>query len=298
MAERKVTREELLSDPRSGAKPLGGSSGAERPAAARSTTSRSTSGPARSSGSRRTPPPPEAKQIPRRTDLREAELHRTGVKPLTGARKREAEAGGYAPTPKSTRPRKQKISLKPNKVRVVTERSGGYSGKHVLTAELLAGLLIVLVRAVADYEPQHDGTVKGKIGHPEGQYGPLPIAAGLIASFFVLSFIVQKGGRWATVGNSFGALIILVLAMKSVKEFDDVAKTFGDWGKAKKPPGHWETSGPVAGQPVSGSSGGGGGSGSGSNAPVKPKKGKCPPGYTLHDGMCWVNNPFKNPEPM
>ena len=143
------------------------------------------------------------------------------------------------------------------KVTRVTERRGGVGPKHVLTAELVAGLMIVLVRVVADYEPQADGTVKGKIGHPKGQYGPLPIAAGLIGTFFFLSFFVAKGGRWATVANAFGALVIITLGVKSTDEFDKVAATFSDWGKGKKPAGAWETSGVPAGDLTQG----GGGSG-------------------------------------
>ena len=144
------------------------------------------------------------------------------------------------------------------KVTRVTERRGGVGPKHVLTAELVAGLMIVLVRVVADYEPQSDGTVKGKIGHPKGQYGPLPVAAGLIGTFFFLSFFVAKGGRWATVANAFGALVIVTLGVKSTDEFDKVAATFSDWGKGKKPAGAWETSGVPAGDltPASGSGSG------------------------------------------
>ena len=57
--------------------------------------------------------------------------------------------------------------------RAVTQRGTSYGPKHLLTAELLAGLVIVLVRLVADYDPVSDGTVKGKIGHPAGEYGPM-----------------------------------------------------------------------------------------------------------------------------
>jgi hypothetical protein len=151
--------------------------------------------------------------------------------------------------------------------RKVTRRGASYGPKHLLTAELIAGMVIVLVRLVADYEPQSDGTVKGKIGHPSGQYGPVPIAAGMIATFWVLSFFVAKGGRWATVANAGGALVVVTLGVKSSAEIQAVADTFGSWGKARKPPGDWQTTGDPAGDVIVASDGTvTGGSGSSASA--------------------------------
>jgi hypothetical protein len=169
----------------------------------------------------------------------------------------------------------------------------------MLTAELIAGILIVAVRAVADYEPQADGTLQGKIGHPKGQYGPLPVLAGLIISFFLLSFLAAGGGLKAKLAVIFGATIDLALLMKSSAEFEKVTATFGTFGKAKLPPGSWQTSGTAAGAPISGTlpapSGGGGGTGSGGGGgkggshipagfpsgtiPV-PAGGQCPSGFS------------------
>jgi hypothetical protein len=145
----------------------------------------------------------------------------------------------------------------------VTERGGGYSGKRMLTAELLAGIGIVALRAVADYEPQANGTLKGKIGHPQGQYGPLPILAGLIVTFFVLSFLAASGGTKAKLAVIAGAIIDITLLMKSADEFTKVADTFGKLGHARRPAGSWQTSGTAAGEPIDGgSSASSGGSGS------------------------------------
>jgi hypothetical protein len=148
--------------------------------------------------------------------------------------------------------------------RSVTERRS-YSGRHMLTAELIAGIGIVAVRAVADYEPQADGTVKGKVSRPAGQYGPLPILAGLIVAFFVLSFLAASGGTKAKLAVIAGAVIDLALLMKSADEFTTVTDTFGKLGHARRPAGSWQTTGTAWGDPVesTGNGTGSGGSGSG-----------------------------------
>jgi len=143
--------------------------------------------------------------------------------------------------------------------------AGRYSARGMLTAELLAGAGIVAIRAVADYEPQADGTLKGKIGHPSGQYGPLPILAGLIGTFFLLSFLAARGGTRAKVAVIGGGLIVLVLGMKSVDEMTKVSQTFGSFGKGKVPAGDWQTSGSQSGTPVQGTTSGSSGPGSGSS---------------------------------
>ena len=179
----------------------------------------------------------------------------------------------------------------PGNAAVAVTQRGRYTAKHMLTAELIVGVLIVAVRAVADYEPQADGTIKGKVGHPKGQYGPLPILAGLIVSFFLLSFLAASGGLKGKLAVIAGAIIDLGLLYNSATEFTKVSDTFGHLGKAKVPPGSWQTSGDISGQPISGNLPAGGtvpppGSQSGGN-PVKPgKDGKCPAGYGLLNGVC------------
>lgn len=181
----------------------------------------------------------------------------------------------------------------------VTQRDTRYSAKHMLTAELIAGVGIVGIRALADYEPQADGTLKGRIGHPKGQYGPLPILAGLIVAFFLLSFLAASGGLKAKLAVIAGAIIDLGLLMNSSAEFVKVSATFGEFGKAKTPPGSWMTSGTVFGTPIQGAAPGGGfvpGRGGGI-APANPtdptipvpKSGKCPPGFTKVGNQCIVN---------
>lgn len=172
--------------------------------------------------------------------------------------------------------------------RTVTERRA-YSGKHMLTAELLIGILIVAIRAVADYEPQADGTIRGKVGHPDGQYGPLPILAGLIVTFFFLSFLAASGGLKAKLAVIAGGIIDLALLLKSGDEFTKVSGTWGTFGKAQVPPGDWQTSGTIAGEPVSGTLPSDSGSGgSQPSTPPEPKDGKCPPGWLLdrNTGKC------------
>jgi hypothetical protein len=147
--------------------------------------------------------------------------------------------------------------------------AGRYSARGLLTAELLAGAGLVALRAVSDYEPQSDGTLKGKIGHPSGQYGPLPILAGLIGTFFLLSFLAARGGTRAKVAVAAGALVIVVLGIKSAGEIETVSQTFSSFGKAKTPAGDWQTEGTAAGEPVTGatsSTGSGSSSGSGSGS--------------------------------
>jgi hypothetical protein len=185
----------------------------------------------------------------------------------------------------------------------VTQRRG-YSGKRMLTAELLVGFLIVAVRAVADYEVQADGTVKGKIGHPKGQYGPLPILAGLIVSFFLLSFLAAAGGTRAKLAVIAGGIIDLALLMKSGGEFTTVTDTFGKLGHARVPAGSWETSGTAWGEPVSGGglpvAGGGGLPGPGGKSRPAPgamikvlPSGKCPAGYAIaRPGWCMSLTPY------
>jgi hypothetical protein len=150
---------------------------------------------------------------------------------------------------------------------VVTERRGGYSGRRMLTAELLIGIGIVAVRAVADYEPQADGTLKGKVGHPKGQYGPLPILAGLIVTFFLLSFLAASGGTKARLAVIAGGIVDLALLMKSGDEFTRVADTFGKLGHARRPAGSWQSTGTAAGEPVEGGSSSGGSSSGGADSP-------------------------------
>lgn len=120
--------------------------------------------------------------------------------------------------------------------RGVTTRSGTYSGKGTLAALLLVGFVIVAIRLVADAEVADDGTtVKAKVLHPQGELGPIPILAALIATFFVLSFVAIGGGVRAKLAVILAGAIILTLGVRSLNEFKFVASTFGKIGTITAP---------------------------------------------------------------
>jgi hypothetical protein len=184
----------------------------------------------------------------------------------------------------------------------ITQRETRYGAKHMLTAELLIGVGIVAMRAIADYKPKADGTLTGQVGHPKGQYGPLPILAGLVVTFFLLSFLAASGGTKAKLAVIAGGIVDLGLLMNSTAEFQKVGATFSTFGTAKVPPGDWQTTDSGAaewGTPIQGAPPGSGGlvpGFGGGQAPAnpqgpnpKPKHGKCPAGYTLAKGKCFPN---------
>ena len=106
----------------------------------------------------------------------------------------------------------------------ITSRSGSQPGtSHLLAAELLAGAAIVAVRALGDYQLTDEGTQRGTLNTPgNGGYGPFTVLAGLVASFFALSFLAAGGGKRAKAATAFGALIIVVLMIKSMDEIQIV----------------------------------------------------------------------------
>lgn len=119
-----------------------------------------------------------------------------------------------------------------NTARKVTQRSSAYSGKGMLTAELLAGFLIVLVRIIADFDPESG---KGNVLHAQGTYGPLPICAGLILTFFALSLLAMGGGTRAKIAVIAGATVVIALALNSVTEFETIASSLGEIGQITVP---------------------------------------------------------------
>lgn len=149
----------------------------------------------------------------------------------------------------------------------VTQRSGAYSGKGVLTAELLAGFVIVAIRVVADYEVQEDGTATGKVLHKDGQYGPLPILAGLIATFFALSFVAIGGGTRAKVAVLLGGAVVLTLGVRSLNEIKTAGTTFGNIGTITVPAAAGSEGSGASGTSTSTSTSTGSGSGSTGAAP-------------------------------
>jgi len=94
----------------------------------------------------------------------------------------------------------------------------------LLAAELITGFVIVCIRALGDYELTDSGTSRGTLNTPQnGGYGPFTVLAGLIGSFFALSFLAAGGGKRAKWATAFGALIVMVLTMKSMDEIEIVA---------------------------------------------------------------------------
>jgi hypothetical protein len=68
--------------------------------------------------------------------------------------------------------------------------------------------------------------VKGVVETPKGTQTPLVIFAGGTAAFFVLSFLVARGGKPALVANAFGGLMVVALAVNSVPEIEILSKWF------------------------------------------------------------------------
>lgn len=120
--------------------------------------------------------------------------------------------------------------------RTVTTRSGAYSGKGTLAALLLVGFVIVAIRLVADANVSDDGTtVKANVMHPQGELGPIPILAALIATFFVLSFVAIGGGLRAKLAVIMAGAIVLTLGVRSLNEIKFVGSTFGKIGTITAP---------------------------------------------------------------
>jgi hypothetical protein len=118
----------------------------------------------------------------------------------------------------------------------ITRRSGTYSGKGMLTAELLACFVIVFIRIVADFTVDDStGAVTTNVLHNEDTYGPFPIALGLIGVFFLLSFLAAGGGTKAKLAVIFGGVITLALGLKSVSEIDKIANELANIGTITVP---------------------------------------------------------------
>jgi hypothetical protein len=178
----------------------------------------------------------------------------------------------------------------------ITQRPD-YSGKGMLTGLLLIGFVIILVRVVADFEVSGDGSAKGSVLHPAGEYGPLTIAVAMIASFFFLSFLAIGGGTRAKLAVILGGCIVLTLGVKSYPELVKVGSVIGTIGTVTvPPPSGTEESGAVV-TPLGnsgGTSGSSGSSGSGvtgwttvpNTNEVYAQNGQCPSGYTLSGDRC------------
>ena len=194
----------------------------------------------------------------------------------------------------------------------VTQR-GTYSGKGMLAAELMVGFALIAVRLVGDFTVQEDGTVKQNVLQPAKHYGPIAVLAGLLGSFFILSFVAAGGGLRAKLAVIFGGIIILSLGVNTLPEIEKISSTFGHIGQVKVPsasgtlPDIYGTGGNAGvnangtgiqggiadifnnlpgAPPVSAAPSGWQVIPNTSNDEVVPKNGKCPPGYSLAGDRC------------
>jgi hypothetical protein len=112
-------------------------------------------------------------------------------------------------------------------------------------AEFIVFCTIVAMRAIADYVPSAGGTAKGTMTPPKGQLGPLPILAGGIVTFFVLSFLAARGGTTAKIAAAAGLIMDLALLLRSTAELSLVSGAFTTATQATGTPlGNNATSGP------------------------------------------------------
>jgi len=192
----------------------------------------------------------------------------------------------------------------PSQIAGTVTKHGG-PVKAALAAELVTGFVILGIRVAGDFEVQSDGTVAGKVLHPSGQYGPLPVAVGLLGSFFILSLAAAGGGVRARVAAVFGALIIIMLGMNSATEINALSSTLGSIGKVAVPaasgaePGGLATT--ASGGITAPASGGNAGTPANPQIPaaggwkavpnthnleVYPINGTCPAGWRLVNDRC------------
>ena len=159
------------------------------------------------------------------------------------------------------------------RVRKAGETTGGLvsklnRGNHALMTEFVAIMVIIILRALADYVPAEDESQPGDTTTPKG-LEPLPLAAAAIATWFLLALVASMGRRASQAAVAFGALILLALLFNSNAE---LAKT-GTWISSI---GNWNPEAPKAQQTTplpAGSSSGGGTPAPGGNPVTKNPKG-------------------------
>ena len=147
-----------------------------------------------------------------------------GPKPSPAASQRAARSSNSARRAQAA----AKTSAQTTRKGILTTRAGiSHGGQHAVMAEFIVFCTIVAMRAIADYVPSDDGgTSKGKITPPAGQLGPLPILAGGMVTFFVLSFLAARGGTSAKVAAAGGLIMDLALLLRSTAELSKVSGAF------------------------------------------------------------------------
>ena len=165
--------------------------------------------------------------------------------------------------------------------------------RGIVMLEFVVALVIIGLRAIADYRPASDQSQPGSEKPLKG-LGPLPLTAATCFSWFILSSVAQKKGYTSYFAASFGALMLLVLLMNSSGELASVATwidDLGGWspaapqaqtatpvesapgtGQTTTPPATPEQNNPPGWKAVPGTFG----------AEVYPVGGKCPSGWSLN----------------
>jgi hypothetical protein len=171
-------------------------------------------------------PPVSRARMPqhRKGGGRHAAPPRPGPKPSPRARDQSARSSNSARRAQAA----AKTSAQTARKGILTTRAGvAHGGQHAVMAEFIVFCVIVAMRAIADYVPSDDGgTSKGKMTPPAGQLGPLPILAGGMVTFFVLSFVAARGGTAAKVAAAGGLIMDLALLLRSTAELSTVSGAF------------------------------------------------------------------------
>lgn len=103
--------------------------------------------------------------------------------------------------------------------------AGRTAPEHALMAEFLVALVLIALRACADYVPADDESKPGSEQPSTGAH-PLTMLAATLLVYFVLSLGARSGAWLARACVMFGALIDVTLLVNSRDEFETVTGWF------------------------------------------------------------------------
>lgn len=103
--------------------------------------------------------------------------------------------------------------------------------QRLLLAELLLALAVIGLRAIADYVPQGEGIEPGAEKPPRGAPPLLMLSATMIV-YFLLTFVVIRGGTIAKIG----VLAALVMDISLLQNSQDEIGTVARWFENMSPP--------------------------------------------------------------
>lgn len=106
---------------------------------------------------------------------------------------------------------------------------------NVLMTEYVICVLLIGIRGIADYKQASDPSQPGTESAAKNTVHPLTMITALTAVFFVLS-VVSQSDMLKKISASFGALVTLVLFVRSESEFNTVAEWFAKRGPATPVP--------------------------------------------------------------